>query len=265
MAFGALCSGKHALKARSDNKNREEEAPQQQKVKAVILAGGLGTRLRPYTLLLPKPMLPVGTKPILEHILEWLRENGISEVVVSTGYLGKMIQLYFGDGSELGVKIEYSGVTKPMGIAGQLRAAKEKLGDRFVCLYGDAILDFDLEKVLRFHEEKKALVTMTLMRYETQLKYGMIDVQPDGGISAWREKPRIQGDINVGCYVMQRDFLKYIPEGKIYGMKEAFDEAMDNGERICALRMDGTFVDIGDRKSYLEANELYLQKYGEVP
>jgi mannose-1-phosphate guanylyltransferase len=262
MVFGALCSGEHALKTRS---GKEEAAPQQDKIKAVILAGGLGTRLRPYTLLLPKPMLPVGTKPILEHILEWLRENGISEVVVSTGYLGKMIQLYFGDGSELGVKIEYSGVTRPMGIAGQLRAAEEKLGDRFVCLYGDAILDFDLEKVMRFHEEKKALVTMTLMKYETQLKYGVIEVQPDGGISAWREKPTIQGDINVGCYVMQRGFFKYIPGGTIYGMKEAFDAAMANGERICALRMDGTFVDIGDKKSYIEANELYLQKYGKVP
>src|ERR1700694_5548995 len=126
MVFGALCSGEHALRTRSDKKKKEAEEEQQQ-VKAVILAGGLGRRLRPYTLLLPKPMLPVGTKPILEHILEWLRENGISEVVVSTGYLGKMIELYFGDGSELGVKIEYSGVTRPMGIAGQLRAAKEKL------------------------------------------------------------------------------------------------------------------------------------------
>jgi mannose-1-phosphate guanylyltransferase len=253
MVFGASCSGERALRTRSD------------KVKAVILAGGLGTRLRPYTLLLPKPMLPVGTKPILEHIIEWLRDNGIAEVVVSTGYLGRMIEEYFRNGSDLGVSIEYSGATRPMGIAGQLRAAKEKLGERFICLYGDAILDFDLEKVLRFHDSKKALVTMTLMKYETQLKYGVIDVKQDGRVSEWREKPTIKGNINVGCYVMQKEFFKYIPEGKIYGMKEAFEEAMARGERICALRMNGTFLDIGDKKSYIEANELYLQKYGKVP
>ena len=106
---------------------------------------------------------------------------------------------------------------------------------------------------------------MTLMKQETQLKYGVIDVDKNGEVSAWREKPKIAGDINVGCYVMQSGFFKYIPPTMIYGMKEAFEKAMTNREKICALRVSGTFLDIGDKKSYREANELYLQRYGKVP
>ncbi len=210
-------------------------------------------------------MLPVGTKPILEHIVEWLRKNGITQIVVSTGYLGRMIEDYFRNGSELGVRIEYARSNRPMGIAGQLSAAKEKVGERFLCLYGDAILDFRLDPLLEFHERREALVTMALMKYEMQLKYGVIEVDGAGRVSAWREKPMIRGDINVGCYVMQKGFFRYVPRSKIYGMKEAFEAAMKNEERICARRMKGSFLDIGDRKSYREANELYLEKYGKVP
>jgi len=253
MLFGASCSGDHALTTRPD------------KPKAIILAGGLGTRLRPYTLLLPKPMLPVGPKPILEHIIEWLSGNKISDIVISTGYLGRMIEEYFRNGSELGVSIEYARSNRPMGIAGQLRAAEEKVGDTFLCLYGDAMLDFKLDKLIDFHLKSRAMATMTLMKYETKLKYGMIDVDKRGRVTSWREKPVIEGDINVGCYVMQKSFFKYIPEKKVYGMKEAFEDALRNKEMICALRVDGTFLDIGDRRSFREANEIYLQKYGEIP
>ncbi len=235
------------------------------RLKAVILAGGLGTRLRPYTLLLPKPMLPVGPKPILEHIIEWLRGNKITDIVISTGYLGRMIEEYFRNGSELGMTIEYARSNRPMGIAGQLRAAEEKVGEMFLCLYGDAILDFRLDKLINFHVRKRALATMTLMKYETKLKYGMIDVNKKGRVASWREKPVIEGDINVGCYVMQKGFFKYIPENKVYGMKEAFEDALRKKETICALRVRGTFLDIGDKRSYREANELYLQRYGVIP
>jgi mannose-1-phosphate guanylyltransferase len=235
------------------------------KLKAVILAGGLGTRLRPFTLLLPKPMLPVGPKPILEHIIEWLKANGIKNIVVSTGYLGRMIEEYFRNGSELGVNIEYARSNRPLGIAGQLRAVNEKVDGRFLCLYGDAILDFRLEPFIDFHLRKKALVTMALMKYETKLKYGLIDTDKSGRISSWREKPVIGGDINIGCYMMEKRFLKYIPVGKVYGMKEAIEASMQEGETICAVSVKGKFIDIGDRKSYMEANELFLKEYGKIP
>lgn len=234
-------------------------------MKAVILAGGLGTRLRPYTLFLPKPMLPVGHRPILEHILEWLKKNGFRDVVISTGYLGGTIEEHFGNGSEFGVRIEYARSKKPLGIAGQLRNAEGCLGDSFICLYGDAILNFDLRKLERFHREKNAMLTMALMAHKTQSKYGVIELARTGQIREWREKPVFVSEINVGCYVMEKSFLRYIPPHSTYGMKDAFDEAMKRGERLFGLKVEGTFRDIGDRAAYREADEYYSKEYGEVP
>ena len=181
----------------------------------MILAGGLGTRLRPYTFLLPKPMLPVGTKPILAHILEWLKAKGVTEVIVSTGYLGKMIEEYFGNGAEWGVDITYAASHLPLGTAGQLKAAEGRIRGRFVCLYGDALLDFELQEAIDFHDRKKAVATMVLMKHTVEMKYGFMKTDKEGRLTEWREKPRISGYINVGCYVMEKSFLRYIPAGQV--------------------------------------------------
>src|SRR5438128_12630107 len=133
-------------------------------VQAVILACGLGTRLRPYTFLLPKPMLRVGAKPILEHIIDWLRESGVQEVVISTGYLGRMVEEYFRDGSQLGAKIDYARANRPLGIAGQLKAAEGKIRGRFLCLYGDATLNLDLQNLLEYHSRTQALLTIAQIK-----------------------------------------------------------------------------------------------------
>jgi mannose-1-phosphate guanylyltransferase len=204
-------------------------------------------------------MLPVGPKPIMEHILEWLNAAGITEVVVSTGYLSKMLQDYFGGGTEQGVKIEYATSPHPLGTAGQLKAAEPKIHGRFVCVYGDALLQFDLTKAIDYHVKKKATATMVLMKYSTEMKYGFMETDREGRLTEWKEKPKISGYINVGCYVMERKFLKYIPAGRIYEMNDAFKEAMSDGASLFAIKMQGSFLDIGDRKSYKEANELYTK------
>ena len=236
--------------------------PKISRIQAVILAGGLGTRLRPYTFLLPKPMLPVGPKPIMEHILEWLKGAGITDIVVSTGYLGKMLQEYFGDGAEWGVKIVYAASPHPLGTAGQLKAAEAKIKGRFICVYGDALLDFDLRRALDFHAAKGATATMVLMKYSAEMKYGFMETDREGRLTAWKEKPKISGYINVGCYVMERSFLKYIPAGKVYEMNDAFREAQEDGAGLYAIKVEGKFIDIGDRKSYKDANEMYTKKLG---
>lgn len=233
-------------------------------MQAVILAGGLGTRLRPYTLLVPKPMLPVGPKPILEHILEWLKENGVTDIVISTGYLGKMIQEYFGKGRDWGVNIEYATSPRPLGTAGQLKAAEAKIRGRFVCIYGDALLEMDLRKLIEFHVSHRAVATMALMKYSTDLKYGFMETDEEGRLTEWEEKPRISGYINVGCFVMEKAFLRFIPPGEMYGMDVTFKEAMKKGARVYGLRMEGHFTDIGDRRSYREANDAFVEKMGKV-
>jgi len=209
-------------------------------------------------------MLPVGPKPILEHIFEWLKGSGIREAVVSTGYLGKMVSEYFGNGSEWGMRVTYATSPHPLGTAGQLKAAQDKIRGRFVCLYGDALLSFDLRKAIAFHERKKAAATMVLMKYSTEMKYGFMQTDSQGRLTEWKEKPRISGYINVGCYVMEKGFLRFIPPGRMYGMRETFEEARASGAKLYAIRVEGEFIDIGDKKSYREANEQYMKRMEKV-
>lgn len=234
-------------------------------MKAVVLAGGLGTRLQPYTLLLPKPMLPLGDKPILERMMEWLKENGIRDIIVAVGYMRKVIESYFGDGREFGVRIRYARSDRPLGTAGQLRTAGRMLDERFVLVYGDVLLEADLKPMIDFHSSHGAVATMMLMYYKAKLKYGLIETDEAGRIREWREKPEVGGWINVGCYVMEPVFLKYIPSDVPYGMDDAFRNAIKVGEPIYAYKSDGRFLDIGDRRSYREAYREFLKRMGRIP
>jgi NDP-sugar pyrophosphorylase family protein len=152
-----------------------------------------------------------------------------------------------------------------MGHAGQLKSAQGLLSQTFVCLYGDAILEFDLKKLLEFHRKKSSFLTMALMAYETKMKYGVIETSPQGRITKWKEKPMISSEINVGAYVIDKKFLDYIPRGQVYGMKEAFKSAMKNDRGIYALKVKGTFTDIGDIAAHKEADKAYIERYGRIP
>jgi mannose-1-phosphate guanylyltransferase len=161
-------------------------------MKAVILAGGLGTRLQPYTFFIPKPMLPLGNKPLLEHIIEWLtRGNTINEIVVCVSYLHRTIEDYFEDGSRLGIKIKYARSDRPLATAGQLKTAEPLIDDTFVCVYGDAVYEFPINSMIEEHRNSKAFVTMALLSYKAKLKYGFIDLDEKSRIVSWRENPEI--------------------------------------------------------------------------
>ena len=233
-------------------------------IKAVILAGGLGTRLRPYTLFMPKPMLPLGDKPVLEHIIEWLKHNGVSDIIISVGYLRRIIEDYFQNGSDLGVNISYVRTKRPMGTAGQLKAAENIVDGTFICLYGDTIVDFDLRKATEAHIARNATATMTLMHHTTMLKYGFIETDGNDKVIEWNEKPEFKGLINIGCYIMEPKFLDHIPTNRMYGMDVAFKEVIKAGAPIYSVTVDGDFVDIGDRKSYQTAYDKYLSKLGDI-
>ena len=146
-------------------------------MKAVILAGGLGTRLQPYTTFIPKPMLPLGEKPLLEHLIEWVKKNGIKDIVLCVSYLRKTIEDYFEDGKRFGVKIEYAVSNKPLATAGQLKTAEKFIDDTFVCIYGDSVFDFNLKNMINDHKKKKSFITMSLYEYKTYIKYGVIDTK----------------------------------------------------------------------------------------
>jgi mannose-1-phosphate guanylyltransferase len=236
-------------------------------MKAVILAGGLGTRLQPYTFFIPKPMLPIGNKPLLEHILEWLKKNnGIDQIVICVSYLHRIIEDYFEDGGRFGMKIQYAKSERPLATAGQLKSAEKLLNETFVCLYGDSIYEFNLQKMIDAHKESKALVSMALLSYKTNLKYGFIDVDgKEDRIISWREKPEVSGLINIGCYVIEPSFLNFIPNSSAFGMDDAVRKALKQQRVVKGFRIGSSgFVDIGDKKSYLAVYKKYVRKLGKI-
>ncbi len=229
-------------------------------VKAVILAGGLGTRLRPLTLKTPKPMLPLGKKPILEHLIDWNKKNGVKSFVLCVSYRKEKIQDYFKDGKKFGVNIEYAVSQKPLATAGQLKTAEEFIDDTFVCVYGDSIFDFSLRNMIKQHKAKKAFTTMSLYEYKTNLQYGVIHTSKTGKVTSWEEKPEIKANINMGCYVMEPGILKYIPKNKPYGMDDVIKKAMKNKKLVSSFITKKGFLDIGNKESYKEANEEFAKK-----
>ena len=233
-------------------------------VKAVILAGGLGTRLQPYTTFLPKPMLPLGEKPILEHLIEWTRKNGVKSIVLCVSYLRKTIEDYFEDGKRLGVNIEYAVSDKPLATAGQLKTAEKFIDDTFVCIYGDSIFNFSLRNMIKQHKQKKAFVTMSLNEYKTNLPYGVIETLKNGRVSSWNEKPEIKANVNMGCYVMEPEILKFIPKNKPFGMDDVIKKAMSRKKIVSSFLTKNGFTDIGNKASYKKAYQEYIQKLGKI-
>ena len=229
-------------------------------MKAVILAGGLGTRLKPYTNSLPKPMLPLGEKPILEHLIEWVRKNGVKEIVLCVSYLRKKIEDYFGDGEKFGVKIEYAISKKPLATAGQLKTAEKFIDGTFVCLYGDSIYNFSLRSMIAQHKKSKSIVTMSLYDYKFNLKYGVIDTTKVGRVNSWNEKPKFSAKINMGCYVMESELLQLIPKNKPYGMDDTIRKVLAKKKKVTSVISKKGFIDIGDKETYEKENDEYKNR-----
>ena len=235
-------------------------------MKAIILAGGLGTRLQPYTFFIPKPMLPLGNKPLLEHIIEWLKndDNNIDHIIICVSYLHRTIEDYFEDGGRLGIKIEYARSDRPLATAGQLLTAKRFIDDTFVCVYGDSIYEFSIREMINEHDRLKAFISMALLSYKTRLKYGFIDINGNNRVTSWNEKPEIKGLINIGCYVMEPEFIDLIPSSNAYGMDDAVRKALDMKKLVNGFKIESGFIDIGDKKSYLQTYKKYVERLGKI-
>jgi len=233
-------------------------------MKAVILAGGLGTRLQPYTTFVPKPMLPLGEKPLLEHLIEWLKKNGIKTTVLCVSYLRKTIEDYFEDGERFGMNIEYAIASKPLATAGQLKTAEQFIDDSFVCVYGDSVFDFNLKNMIGQHKRKRSFITMSLYEYKTRLDYGVIETTKNGRVTGWNEKPEIKANINIGCYVMEPQVFGLIPSNKPYGMDDVIKKAISKKKLVNTILTKKGFMDIGDKTSYKKAYQQFLEKLGNI-
>jgi mannose-1-phosphate guanylyltransferase/phosphomannomutase len=228
-------------------------------MKAVVMAGGEGTRLRPLTSNQPKPMVPIVGKPCMEHILELLGRHGFDDVIVTLAFMPQAIRSYFGDGESLGLSIEYSVEESPLGTAGSVRLASGKLDDTVLVISGDALCDIDLAALLAFHREKQAAVTIGLKSVENPLEFGIVVTDEDGRIERFLEKPSwgqvFSDTINTGIYVLEPEVLKHVPTDRPYDFsKELFPLLLEMGRPLYGKVCDGYWQDIGNLDQYRQAN-----------
>ena len=196
-------------------------------MKAVVMAGGEGTRLRPLTSNQPKPMVPIVGKPCMEHIIELLKQHGFEEVIVTVAFLPQAIRSYFGDGESLGLEMDYSVEEQPLGTAGSVGLAKERLTDTFLVISGDALCDVDLTALIETHRAKGAAVTIGLKSVDNPLEFGIVVTDDDGRVERFLEKPSwgqvFSDTINTGIYVLEPEVLRHIPDDRPYDFsKELF-------------------------------------------
>jgi mannose-1-phosphate guanylyltransferase / phosphomannomutase len=228
-------------------------------VKAVVMAGGEGTRLRPLTSNQPKPMVPIVGKPCMEHIIDLLKEHGFEDIIVTVAFLPQAIRSYFGGGESLGVDVSYSVEESPLGTAGSVRLAAGRLDDTFLVISGDALCDVDLTKLVEFHREKKASVTIGLKAVDNPLEFGIVVTDEAGRIERFLEKPSwgqvFSDTINTGIYVLEPEVLRHIPTDRPFDFsKELFPLLLEMGRPMYGVVMDGYWQDIGNLDQFRQAN-----------
>ncbi|MBC7247775.1 MAG: NTP transferase domain-containing protein [Actinobacteria bacterium] len=228
-------------------------------MKAVIMAGGQGTRLRPLTSNQPKPMLPVVNRPMMEHILNLLVACGFKEMVVTLQFLPTLISNYFGDGRDWGADIEYSTESAPLGTAGSVKNCAQFLDDTFLVISGDALTDIELGAVVEFHRSKGAVATITLVRAANPLEFGIVVTDAEGRIERFLEKPNwgqvFSDTINTGIYVLEPDVLDFVPADQAFDFsKDLFPLLLEKGYPVFGYIADGYWCDIGNFEQYIMAH-----------
>jgi mannose-1-phosphate guanylyltransferase/phosphomannomutase len=228
-------------------------------VKGVVMAGGQGTRLRPLTSNQPKPMLPIVGRPMMEHVLQLLRDHGSTEIVATVQFLASVIRNYFGDGSDLGISLAYATENEPLGTAGSVKNAEHFLDDTFLVISGDHVTDLDLSAAAAFHREKGGAATVILRRVDDPLEFGIVITNDDGRIERFLEKPGwgevFSDTINTGIYVLEPEVLEYIPPGEEFDFaKDMFPLLLDKGLPLYGFVADGYWADVGNLEAYLEVH-----------
>ncbi len=228
-------------------------------MRAVIMAGGEGTRLRPLTASAPKPLLPVVGRPLLEHLLLLLKDHGMTESVVTLQYLASMVRTYFGDGSDLGVDLTYATAKRKVGTAGSVKHAASALrGDTFLVISGDGLTDIDLTGLQEFHRAKGGAVTICLARRPNPLDFGIVVTDDEGRIERFLEKPSwgqvFTDTVNTGIYVVEPEVLDEIPEGvEVDWAKDVFPRLLEGGAPMFGFIADGYWQDVGTLEAYQRA------------
>jgi len=221
-------------------------------MKAVILAGGKGTRLAPYTTILPKPLMPIGDMPILEILLRQLKRSGIDEVIITVGHLAELIRAFFQDGTRLGLHISYSFEDHPLGTAGPL-SLLNGLDDTFLVMNGDVLTTLDFCILIDYHRSHHAIATIAANDRKTRIDFGVIQINQDYEVVGYIEKPTYDFYVSMGIYVFEPCVLSYIPHYKYLDFPDLVLKLIQAGERVMSYPYQGYWMDLGRISDYEQA------------
>jgi mannose-1-phosphate guanylyltransferase/phosphomannomutase len=224
-------------------------------MKAIVLCGGKGTRLRPYTYSMPKPMLPLGKRPILEFVINNLSEHGFKDIYLTVGYLKETIMKYFDDGSRFGVRIKYFTEDKEMNTAGSILPCKKEIDDSFIVVMGDHLSSVNLQRLMEFHKKKNATATLALKRTGVPLEYGIAHITDDGRIDKFEEKPIVENLVNSGMYCFEPEIFNYIKDGYDFA-QDVFPKLLKEKKKVYGYVFDEYWIDIGRVPDYEQLNRI---------
>ena len=227
-------------------------------VKAVVLAGGRGTRLKPLTAVFPKPLVPLGNKSILEILLHRLAKLGFRDVTVCTGHLPELIMAVCGDGSKFGLRVEYSHEEVRLGTAGPL-ANVNGLTDPVIVMNGDLLTTLDFNSMLNYHRQQQADITVGVYRRDVKIDFGVVESGQDGSFAGFREKPTYHFEVSMGVNVLGQSVMKHIEAGKFFDMPDLVTKVHETGGKVCCYRQDCYWLDIGRMEDYALAQEQYVE------
>lgn len=226
-------------------------------MRAIILAGGKGTRLMPYTTILPKPLLPIGNKPILDIVIRQLISYEINKITLAVGYLAELIIAYFGDGSKYGIKIDYSKEEKPLGTAAPLARIKG-LNDTFLVMNGDVLTSLNYQKLVKFHKQNHATATLGIHKRKVKMDFGVIKSDSKNRIIDYTEKPILNYSVSMGINILEPTVLKYIKKNERLDFPELNKRLIANNEKVMAYITDDYWLDIGRPDDYNKAQNEFI-------
>ena len=222
--------------------------------RVVILAGGMGKRLAPYTFVIPKPIVPIGTTPIIEIVLRQLARFEFRDVTIALGHMSEIIRAVAGDGNRFGVNISYSQETKPLGTIGPLTLI-DGLTDDFIVMNADLLTDLDFADLWSYHQKHGGIATVATYVKTTKLELGVLNLDSQERLLGFEEKPTLKHTVSMGIYVFSRRILDYIPQSTFFGFDTLMLELLKRGETVRAYRFDGRWLDIGVPADYEKAQE----------
>ncbi len=221
---------------------------------AVILAGGKGRRLAPYTTVLPKPLMPIGDMPILEVVLRQLKSCGVKKVTMAVGYLAELLMAFFNNGERLGLKIDYSLEEKPLGTAGPL-ALIQGLNDTFIVMNGDVLTDLDYKDLIQYHKQQGGIATIATYKRTVKIDFGVIEVNKDNFLTGYVEKPTFDYRVSMGIYVFEPEVVKYIPKNQYLDFPDLVLMLLKDNKKVATYSFNGYWLDIGRHDDYERAIE----------